>query len=915
MIRYFAGHPTAANLLMLMLLVVGLLSLPQMKRETFPEFTTGTIQITVPYPGASAEDVENGICRIIEDSLDSISNLDELRCEARESVALAYADIQEGADLQRFLDDINSAMDAVTSFPDLAETVVVEELNRTDQVISIAVTGPMSPAHLKRYCEDLKGRLLAHDNIPQVVVSGFSAHQIRIELRSDILRQYGLSASSIADTIRRQSIDQPLGELSGKDQELLLRFSEQRRSPQEFADLIVVAGESGAALRLGDIATISDTFADEEQQVLFNGERACLLNVTKNRSEDTLKVFDAVKSALVTEQTLTPPSVSLYLTQDMASLIKDRLGMIIKNGWQGLILVAFTLWLFFGTRFAFWVAMGLPISFMGGFFMMEMMGQSINMISLVALLVALGLLMDDAIVLAENIASHRSRGKSSLQAAIDGASQVAPGVIASFLTTLAIFVPLAFLSGHIGSVLKVIPVVLISVLVVSLFEAFLILPAHLHHTLAHSNSHESRLRIRFEAGLEWVREQWVGRLVDRAIQWRYLTLGVVIALFLISLGLATSGTLKFQGFPEVDGDQIDARVLLPQGTPFHKTQLVVAELQRSIQQLNQELRPRQPQQQDLVQNVIVKYGVNADAHESGPHLATVSIDLLGAEVRDARISEVLNRWRELSELPADVVNVSFKEPSFGPGGAPIKIRLQGGVLDEMKGASLALQQWLAGYVGVSDLYDDLRPGKSELRMHLKPGALNLGLDAATIATQLRGAYFGTTVAEVQVGVESYDIDVRLDSGDRDQIIDLERFTIKAPNGADVPLISVAEIEQVRGYARIQHVDGQRTITVQGNLDTELGNASEILADTRTQFLPKLQQQFPDVKVIYEGETQENAKTAASMLRALLIGLIGIFVVLSYQFRNYREPLLVMTIIPMAVIGVFWGHLKWTPVSR
>ena len=908
MVRFFSGHPTAANLLMLILVAMGLMSLPNMKRETFPEFTSGTVQITVPYPGATAEEVEDGICRIIEDALDTVNNLDELRCEARESKAIAYADMQEGADMQIFLDDINAAIDAVTTFPELAETVVVKELNRTDQVVSIAVTGPMNPAHLKHYCEDLKSRLLARGDIPQITITGFSDHQIRIELKADTLRQYGLSASAIADTIRRQSMDQPLGEISGNEQELLLRFAEQRRSPQEFENLIVIAGESGAVLRLGDIATISDTFADEETQTIFNNERACLLGITKNRSEDTLDVFSAVERALEEEKANTPPTVSLYLTQDMASIVKDRLTMIVNNGWQGLILVGLTLWLFFGSRFAFWVAMGLPISFLGGFFFMDIMGQSINMISLVALLVALGLLMDDAIVLAENIASHRAKGKSSLQAAIDGALQVAPGVLSSFLTTLTIFVPLAFLSGEIGSVLKVIPIVLISVLAVSLVEAFLILPAHLHHSLAHHDISASRFRTRFEGGLEHFREKWVGPFVDKAIEWRYLSFGLVLALFLISLGLATSGVLKFQGFPEVDGDLIDARVLLPQGTPFHKTQTVVAELQRSLQQVNNEYRPQQPEQQDLVQNVIVKYGENADANENGPHLATVSVDLLSAEIRDARLNEVLSRWRELSNLPPDVINVAFKEPGLKPGGAPIDIRLQGGDLDEMKVASIALQEWLAGYAGVSDLYDDLRPGKPELRLRLKEGAVSLGLDAASIAAQLRAAYFGTTAAEIQVGVESYEIDVRLAEEDRDQIIDLERFTIRTPKGADVPLSSVAIVEPVRGYSRIQHVDGQRTITIQGSLDTEVGNAAEILADTKAKFLPKLQEQFPSVMVIFEGETQENAKTATSMLRAVAIGLIGIFVVLSFQFRSYREPLLVMTIIPMALIGVFWGHL-------
>ncbi len=907
MIRFFAGHPTAGNLLMLILLVMGALSLPDLKRETFPEFTSSVVQVSVPYPGASAEEVENGVCRVIEDALDGVSNLDELLCESREGIAIASAELIEGNDIQVFIDDITSAMDALTTLPDLSEKVVIQELNRTDQVVSIAVTGPMSPSHLKQYCEDLKTRLLSRGGIPQINISGFSDHQIRIELHADTLRQYGLSANAIADTIRRQSLDQPLGEITGREQELLLRFSEERRTVREFEDLIVVSGERGAVLRLADIATISDAFEDEENQILFNEERACLLDISKNRSEDTITVFNAVQQAVAAEQASQPPGVSLYLTQDRASVVEDRLSILLTNGWQGLILVGLSLWLFFGSRFSFWVAMGLPVSFMGAFFLMSLLGQSINMISLVAMLVALGLLMDDAIVLAENIATHRARGKSSLDATVDGAKQVAPGVLASFLTTLAVFTPLAFLSGEIGSILKVIPIILISVLVVSLIEAFLILPAHLHHSLEHHAPKATGFRVAFEAKLAHFRENRVGRLVDLSIEWRYLTLGLVVALFLISLSLATSGLLKFEGFPSVDGDQIEARVLLPQGTPFNKTKSVVAELQRSIQQVSDEFKPHQPNEADLVQNITVKYGVNIDAHEQGPHLATLSIDLLGSESRDMRVADIINRWREVSNLPADVISVSFKEPGRRAGGKPIDVRLQGGDLAEMKAVSIELQQWLSGYRGVTDLTDDLRPGKPELRLYIKDGALSLGLDAATIAAQLRAAYFGTTVAEVQVGIESYEIDVRFAASDRDQISDLERFTIRTPNGADVPLSSVVRIEQGRGYSRIQHVDGQRTITVQGNLDTALNNANEILADTRNKFIPELTEKYPQVEVLFGGETAENSKTAGSMLQAVAIGMIGIFVVLSFQFRSYREPLLVMAIIPMALIGVFWGH--------
>ena len=908
MIRYFTAHPTAANLLMLILVVMGLISLPEMKRETFPEFDSRRVQVSVAYPGASAEDVEEGVCRVLEDALDAVSDIDELRCEAREGSAVATAEMREGGDVRVFVEDIKSEVEAIDRFPDLIETPLVKELDRTDQVVSIAVTGPMSPPHLKAYCEQIKARLLAHGGIPQVSLSGFSEHQIRIEFRAEALRRYGLSAAAIADTIRKQSLDQPLGTLTGGEREILLRFAEQRRTPQEFEDLTVISGDSGAALRLGDIATVTDRFELEEDKLLFNGERACLLNITKNRTQDTLTVYHAVLEALERERAVKPPSVSLHITQDISSVVQDRLDLLLTNGWQGLLLVLATLWLFFGARFSLWVALGLPVSFLGAFFCMQWAGMSINMISMVALLVALGLLMDDAIVLAENIASHHAKGKEPLTAAIDGAQEVAPGVLSSFLTTLAVFGPLAFLSGDMGAVLKVIPIVLILVLAVSLIEAFWILPNHLAHSL-HSagNQREKRLRARFEGGLEWFREQAVGRAADWMVRWRYLNIGLIFSLFLISIGLVTGGHLKFQGFPSIDGDQIEARVLLPQGTPLSKTEAVVAELERALNEVNEHFKPRQPEQQDLVQNVRVHYGKNSDAYESGPHLATVSADLLTAEQRDARLGDVINLWREHSTLPPDVINVAFKEPAIGPAGRPIDIRLQGPDLAQLKQASRELQTWLSGYRGVSDLGDDLRPGKPELRLSLKDGALNLGLDADTIARQLRAAYFGTTAAEIQVGVEQYAIDIRLAAADRDQIADLENFSVRAPDGVDVPLTSVAEITRTRGYARIHSIDGQRTVTIQGALDTDLNNAGEILRDTRQRFLPDLAQRYPEVRVSFEGEAKGNQETGQSMLRALIIGLLGIFVVLSFEFRSYREPFLVMTIIPMALIGVFWGH--------
>ncbi len=378
--------------------------------------------------------------------------------------------------------------------------------------------------------------------------------------------------------------------------------------------------------------------------------------------------------------------------------------------------------------------------------------------------------------------------------------------------------------------------------------------------------------------------------------------------FLVSLSMVAGGVLKFRAFPELDGDVVEARLLLPQGTPLARTEAAVEQLTAALARVDAAFTPRQPEGRALVRNVMVRFNTNADAFESGAHLATVTADLLSAEVRDARLDDVLNLWREETGEIADAVSVTFKEPQIGPAGQPIEIRLQGESLDELKASSEALVAWLGRYRGVVDLSDDLRPGKPELRLKLREGATGLGLDAATVAGQLRAAYFGRTAAELQVGPESFDIDVRLPAGDQDSLADLDYFAITLPDGAQVPLSTVAEIETGRGFARVARIDGRRTVTIRGDLDTRVANLNEVLADTRARFLPELARRFPGIEVSLEGETAEQEETGASLRRGLLAGLIGIFLLLSFQFRSYVEPVIVMLTIPLAFLGVIWGHV-------
>ena len=908
MIRYFADHPTAANLLMAAFLIVGLAFAPSVKRETFPDIPARSVEVRVPFPGATAIDVEETICQRIEEAADGIDNRDETRCDAREGVAIATLVMREGRDLDRFLDDVKSKVDAITDFPDAAEPPVVRQLGRSDFVAFIAVAGPLRPEGLKAYAERMKDDLLAIPGVAQVTIRGFSQHQVRIEVPASTMRQFGLSVRDLADAVAAQSLNVPVGTVETRESTVLIRFDDERRRPRDFEGLVVVASASGSAIRLGDIATITDRFEREETRAFFNGQRAAFLAVEKGKGDDILDVIDTLREHVERERARAPPGMAFEITRDVASIVRDRLTMLLRNGIQGLGLVFLVMWLFFGLRYSFWVAAGLPVAFMGTIAGMAALGYSFDMITMVALLIAVGLLMDDAIVIAENIARHRHAGLPPLEAAVTGTREVMPGVLASFFTTVAVFGALAFLRGDIGSVLKFMPIILILTLSFSLVEAFLILPHHLMGTLrAADRSARGRFRTRFDAGLARFTERFVGRLVDVAVSWRYLTVGLLLAVLVGSLALVAGGKLKFRAFPDIEGNVIEARLLLPQGTPLARTEEVVDRVIAAIRQVGEEFAPLQPEGRDLVRNVGVQYNHNVDSYESGAHIATVIVDLLRSEVRDARLDDVIDRWRvAVGDMP-DVIAIKFAEPQLGPGGRPIDLRLVGDDLGVLKAASTELIAWLGGYRGVRDLSDDLRPGKPEARLRLREGALALGLNAAAVAGQLRTAFLGRNAAEVQLGPEDFEINVRLSGGDRDSLADLIQFTITLPTGDQVPVDAVATVESGRGYARVHRVDGRRAVTIHGDVDTDVANADEIIADTRARFLPELAARYPGVSIGLEGQAEETAVSGASLQRNFLIGLVAVFLLLCFQFRSYVEPVLVMAVIPAGLVGVIWGH--------
>ena len=905
MIGYFARHPTAANLMMGALIAIGLLSAQKLRRETFPDVTPSEVQVRLVYPGATAEEIEEVVCQRVEEVIDGVRFVKEVRSDAREGVGSVIAEMEDGGESATFFADIRSEVDAIDDFPLDVEDPIVSQLGTTDPVLTLAVSGPMSVSDLKAYCEQLKDQLQLLPEVSLVRVAGFSDHQLRAELSAEALMRYGLSAADVTAIVRQQGVNLPVGVLETSERDLLIRFVDQRRTPLELENLVIVARRGGAEVRLGDIAKVRDIFEFEENKALLDGRRAGLLRVEKTKNQDITRVAEVVKD-FVEEQRQRNPAVAIRVTNDISTLVEDRLQMLLKNGWQGIILVFFTLWLFFSFRLSFWVVLSVPVSFLGAFFFMAQFDLTINMITMVAMLLALGLLMDDGIVIAENIAAHMSRGVKPMQAAIDGVSEVRAGVFSSFLTTVCVLGPLATLAGDIGKILCFVPMVLILVLAISLIEAFMILPAHLGHSLG-SVDRPNWFRRHFDALVDRFREQVLGPAVDAALRWRYLFVGCVMGLLFVSFSLMAGGIVKFQAFPELDGDVVVARVLLPPGTPLRRTEEVVERLTAAIGDVNEYFAPRQPDGEALVKTVIVQFNENTDAFESGPHVATITVDLLSAEIRDATIDEIIEQWRTTAGKLTGVLDVAFTEPSFGPAGRAIEMRIRGTNLERMQKASAEARAWLAPFLGVRNLNDDLRRGKPELRVRLREGALGLGLNAETIARQLRVAFHGGTADEIQVGSESYEIDVQLRRQDQNTLADFETFYVTGPAGEQIPLTTVAEVWQDRGWSRIARINGLRAITVRGDIDTRKANTAVLLGKFREECLPLLEENYPELRFEFEGESKEAATTQRSMMTAMAVGLLGVFVILSFQFRSYLEPLTVMMSIPLALIGVFWGH--------
>ncbi len=902
MIPYFVRHPVAANLLMALICVLGASVILDIERESFPEFTPSTVGVTVAYPGASARDIDEEICGPVEDALTGLDGLADLQCRSADGKADATAELVEGGDITVFFNDIFSAVTGVGDSPDGAETPVVEIRAQTDPVAMVVVSGIAGKRGLVEYSDLLADRLLALNGVAAAKVSGISDRELRIVFDENALRRYGLASRDIVDTVNAHSLTEPLGNAKMDTNAIVLRYTDVRRSVADLEDLVVLQDRAGGVVRLRDIARVLIADSDENVNSFIDGEQAAIITVSKSADADSIDVFARVQALLDAERAAYPDPFRLTVINNSADQIEERLTLILRNIAVGLVLVFGAMWLFFSMREALWISATLPVSFLGAFFLMGIFGITINMITLVAFLMAVGLIMDDSIVIAENIARRR-QGAGPLEAAARGTMEVMPGVLSSFLTTACVFGPMLFLSGQIGQVLRFVPMVLLIVLALSLIEGFLILPHHLRHSGGAPGGRGARRAARL---LDAFRDRVAVPLAARLVAYRYLTVGTVFAALILSVGLLASGTVKLIGFPGSESDTVIARFSLTSGIDRGQTVATVDRLLAALEQVDAELTPGTEGGAPLVQRILVQYAVNSEVHDNGSNTATVTVDLLESSLRNVKADDVLLAWREAAGPIPDLLQASFSQADTGPSGIDLDVELRSRDLATLEAASADLTKMLIAREDVTEAYRDFDGSRREVRLALNAYGYSTGLTPRALADQMRNAFRGAETDTFRY--EKSNVAVRVQLGDTiASLTDLELFPIALPGGRQAALSQVADMTLTTGYPTITRKNGLAMARIRGKIDNAATTPVQISAVVTDVIGPELERRYPGIEIGIGGATEAQNESQASLIRLMLMGLVGVYMVLAFQFRSYALPAVIMFAIPFALIGTILGH--------
>lgn len=912
-VAWMANNAVAANLLMFVLFFGGFMGMSRVKVEVFPDFQLDAVTVAVPYPGASPDEVEQGIILAVEEAVRGLDGVKRVTSTAAEGVAGITVEMFLDANPDRVLSDVKTEIDAITSFPEDAEEATVSLLNVRREVISLILSGDVDRQTLHQLGEKARAGLLSDEEITQVEISGLPPLEVSIEVPRENLEAYDITLDDVAQQIRAASLELPSGGIDTAGGEILVRLSDRRRTGAEFADIVLRSTQTGAGVRLGDIATITDGFAETDQSAFFNGKPAVQVTAYRVGAETPNSVASAVKDYATILDGQLPETVTVSVWKDDSEILADRIQLLVDNARVGLLLVFVLLALFLEIRLAFWVSLGIPICFIGSFIFLPGMGVSINMVSLFAFIITLGLVVDDAIVVGENTYARREQGMDWLNAAIVGAREMTVPVTFAILTTIAAFAPLTMVPGFSGKIFGIIPSVVIAVLALSLIESFFILPAHLAHTKDTPPGLIRRLAAipqkRISAWLERFTENRYRPFMERAVANRYLAVAIATAMFFLSVGSVASGLVPFNFFPMLEGDTVQVTARLPYGAPIASTDAVRLEIEEALERTIRELGVEQDVEgiYATVGQIPSEGGPGGSTGNVGSHLLAVTAQLVGAEDRTLSSAEFGAVWSDqIPNLPGvDAINVSS---AAGPGaGAAVDVQLSHADVRVLAAASEEVEQNLRSYETLSDVTNGYSAGKDQIDFSVRPQGRNLGLTGNDIARQVRSAFYGTEALREQRGRNELKVMVRLPREQRSSEYDLEQLRVRTPTGGFVPLQYVADFERSRAPTTISRKEGRRTINVSAELAAGVVSPTETIGSLEANVFPGLREKYPGLSLELAGAQQEQSETFSSLGSNYLLALFAIFALLAIPLKSYTQPLIIMSAIPFGFIGAVAGH--------
>jgi len=903
----------AANLIMVVLLVGGILWGMNIKQEVFPDFDLDRVIISVPYPGASPEEVEQGILLALEEAVMDLEDVKEVQANASEGVGMVTVEVLTGGDLEKLAQDIQSEVDGITSFPEEAEEPRVAVAARRRQVISIALYGDQDERILREKAEEVRDRLLQDPRITQVDLSGIRNLEISIEVPQDNLRTYNLTIEEVARRLREASVELPGGGLKTDGGEILVRMKERRDYGREFARIPIITSNAGTVVRLEDIATINDGFEDTDRYAIYNGKPVVMIDVYRVGDQTPITVADAVREYVEELRNTLPPGIEVTTLRDFSEYYRQRLDLLLRNGYLGLILVLCLLGLFLEPRLAFWVTMGIPISFLGSLWFLPTLGISINMMSMFAFIVALGIVVDDAIVVGENVYKYRQDGYPFLKSAILGAREVALPVTFSILTNIVTFMPLMFVPGIPGKIFYAIPVVVITSIFISLMESLFVLPAHLGHLKTRKGrglmGFFQRLQERFSNGFLRLIAKVYGPFLGLALRNRYVTLSIGIAILMLTLAWVKSGRMGMILFPRIESDFAYATAVLPYGSSVKRTEAVRDRLLKAAREIAAENGGDK-----LVKGITAQIGGGSGGGFGGPsgasggHTCEIRVFLTPPDERPMRTFDFVRQWRRRVGLIPGVENLSLKHFAGGPGSrAALNIQVSHRDLNILEKASKDLATGLASFPSVKDIDDGFQPGKQQVDFKILPEGRSLGLRAQTVARQVRNAFYGAEVVRQQRGRNEMKVMVRLPEKERITEYGLEELMLRTPGGREVALREVVEMKRGRAYTTINRRNGRRVVNVRADVDP-IKEASRIVASLKSDVLPQLGERYQGVKIEFVGRRADMQESMNSLGIGLLLAMAGVYALLAIPFRSYIQPAIIMSSIPFGIVGAVIGHI-------